>query len=199
MSYTVILDNGHGGMINGNYQTPGKRSPNWSKGVLYEGMFNRWVVNRIIEKLDRKNIPYYHISPELNDVSLSTRASRANKIYSSDRNVWLLSIHANAGGGKGVEGFTTKGLTKSDPLMEIVLKNLEQDLQGEQNMRYDWTDGDRDKESNFYILRIPYCPAGLLETGFMDNQSDYNNLWDEKYISKVVDSLVKSIEQIWKN
>ena len=35
---TIILDAGHGGMINGKYQTKGKRSPVWEDGsVLYEG------------------------------------------------------------------------------------------------------------------------------------------------------------------
>ena len=38
----VLLDNGHGGIINGEYQTPGKRSPVWADGSqLFEGEFNR--------------------------------------------------------------------------------------------------------------------------------------------------------------
>ncbi|MBK7701189.1 MAG: hypothetical protein IPJ39_21920 [Saprospiraceae bacterium] len=50
--------------------------------MLFEGMFNRWVVNRIIEKLDRKKIPYYHISPEFTDTTLETRTNRANHVFS---------------------------------------------------------------------------------------------------------------------
>ena len=50
---TVILDAGHGGIINGNYQTPGKRSPVFSGGQqLFEGEFNRAVKARIKEKLE---------------------------------------------------------------------------------------------------------------------------------------------------
>lgn len=196
MGKTVILDNGHGGVINNVYQTAGKRSPKWSKGVLFEGMFNRWVVNRLIEKLDRAKIPYYHISPELLDVSLPTRVKRANKIYESNKNVWILSIHANAGGGVGVEGFTTKGFTNSDIVGEVVLENLEKDLVG-QRMRFDRSDGDRDKEVNYYILRKPRASAFLLECGFMDNQSDYNNLWDEDYLETLVNSLFDSIVEIY--
>lgn len=196
MRKTVILDNGHGGVINGIYQTAGKRSPKWSRGVLYEGMFNRWVVNRIIEKLDRIDIPYYHISPELEDVSLNARTNRANVIYSQNPNTWILSIHANAGGGFGVEGFTTVGYTSSDALGQVVLENLKNDLVG-QKMRFDESDGDHDKEANYYILRKPYAPAFLLECGFMDTLADYNNLWDENYLSTLVDSLVKSIANIY--
>jgi N-acetylmuramoyl-L-alanine amidase len=196
MGRTVILDNGHGGMINNVYQTPGKRSPNWSKGVLYEGMFNRWVVNRVIEQLDRKKIPYYHISPEYTDVTLETRSIRADKIYESNQNVWILSIHANAGGGTGIEGFTTIGRTSSDGIGDVVLRNLESDMIGS-SMRFDWSDGDRDKEQDFYILRKPKAPAFLIECGFMDHPIDYNNLWDEVYISALVDSLVKSILEVY--
>ncbi|MDC7251048.1 MAG: N-acetylmuramoyl-L-alanine amidase [Sphaerochaetaceae bacterium] len=196
MGKKVILDNGHGGVINGVYQTAGKRSPKWSKGVLYEGMFNRWVVNRLIEKLDRAGIPYYHISPELLDVSLQTRVKRANAIYEKDKNVYILSIHANAGGGKGVEGFTTEGYTNSDLIGEVFLENLEKDLVG-QKMRFDRTDGDRDKEVNYYILRKPIASAFLLECGFMDNEADYNNLWDENYIETLVESLFCSIKEIY--
>lgn len=196
MGRTVILDNGHGGMINNQYQTPGKRSPNWHKGVLYEGMFNRWVVNRMIERLDRKKIPYYHVSPELSDVSLVTRCNRADKIFDSNPNVWLFSIHANAGGGSGIEGFTTIGRTISDHIGDLVLANLDADMKNI-NMRFDWTDGDRDKEDNYHLLINTKASAFILECGFMDYVIDYNNLWDEIYLGSLVDSLVKSIEEVF--
>lgn len=189
----VLLDNGHGGMILGKYQTQGKRSPSYSRGVLYEGMFNRWVVNRIKEKLDRLNIPYGTLCPEDRDVDLKTRVNRANSFYNMNGSSWVLSIHANAGGGSGgVEGFTTKGVTRSDYISEVMLRNLQEDLVG-QRMRFDLSDGDADKESNYYILRKSKCPAFLLECGFMDVKADYNNLWDEKYLSNLVDSIVRSI------
>ncbi len=193
----VILDAGHGGVIGGSYQTSGKRSPAWSKGTLYEGMFNRWVVNRIIEKLDRLCIPYYHISPEFTDISLETRTNRANIIMKDNPKAYILSVHANAGGGKGVEGYTTEGITGSDEIAEKFLKNLEQDLKT--NFRFDLSDGDRDKESNFWVLRKPIGRAFLLEAGFMDNEKDYANLWDEKYLECLVDSCVRTIKEIYEN
>ena len=98
-----ILDNGHSGMVGGQYLTAGKRSPDWEKGVLYEGAFNRWVVNLIMRELDYAGVPYYHVSPELTDISLTKRVNRANKIHATNPNTYLLSIHANAGGGTGLE------------------------------------------------------------------------------------------------
>ena len=198
MSKTVVLDNGHGGMINGVYQTAGKRSPKYSRGVLYEGMFNRWVVNRIKEQLDRLSIPYYNISPEDKDTSLASRVSRSESIYNENQDTWLLSIHANGGGGKGIEGFTSVGNTSSDGIAEIVLSNLEKDLKN-QHMRFDMSDGDKDKESNFYILRNPRMSAFLLECGFMDNEADYQNLWDKCYIEMLVNSIVRSKKEIYEN
>ncbi len=196
MGKTVILSNGHGGVINGKYQTAGKRSPKREHGVLYEGMFNRWVVNGVIEELDRIGIPYYHVSPELTDISLKTRVDRVKKIYNSDKDVYLLDVHANAGGGEGVEGFTTDGETGSDAIAEIFLCNIEEDLK-DQKMRFDFSDGDRDKESNFYVLRNTPCSAFLFESGFMDGEKDYKNLWDRNYLQSIVCSLVRSITEIY--
>lgn len=194
--YIPILDAGHGGMIRQEYQTHGKRSPNWHKGILYEGMFNRWLVNRVIEKLDRSTIPYYHISPELEDISLSVRCKRANEIYKYQENTYLFSVHANAGGGTGIEGFTTKGKTKSDKIAEVFLKNIKRDI-GDVKIRADYSDGDIDKEVNFYILRKFEGPAILLEYGFMDNKEDYVKLWSKKYLEMLVDSTCKTMIDIY--
>lgn len=193
-----IFDNGHGGMINGEYQTPGKRSPEWEKGILFEGMFNRWVVNRLIEKMDREGLAYYHASPEIFDVGLNGRTMRANHIHAVNKKTYFLSIHANGGGGKGIECFTSPGTTKSDIIAELMLKNLEDDMEGVQVMRYDLTDGDRDKEAKFKVLTGTMCPSVLLECGFMDNKEDYLKLWDEVYLERLVDSIFRTIKQLYK-
>ncbi len=193
-----IFDNGHGGKINGIYQTPGKRSPNWENGILYEGAFNRWVVNRLTEKMDRLDLPYYHVSPELTDISLTERVKRANEIYKSDKETYLLSIHANAGGGTGIEAFTSIGKTKSDEIADLFLINIELDMKGIAVMRYDLSDGDRDKEANFQVLKTSNCPAVLVECGFMDNRSDYNKLWSHDYLNKLTESLFRTILELHK-
>lgn len=188
----VILDAGHGGVIGGVYQTPGKRSPEWGRGVLYEGMFNRWVVNRLIERLDRAGVPYAHVSPELTDVPLVERVKRANALAKSHPGSFLLSVHANAGGGAGMEVFTGKGQTKSDPIAETIIDHLVASCPGHP-LRADMADGDRDKEADFYILRETVCPAVLVEVAFMDSAADYARLWDESFLAGVVDGLFKAI------
>ena len=194
----VILDNGHGGMINGVYQTAGKRSPNWEKGVLYEGVFNRLIIDKVANELERLCIPYIVLVPELEDISLATRIERINKYYAKNKNVWLFSQHANAGGGRGFEAFTTIGQTKSDDYAEIILTNLETDFP-EIPMRYDLSDRDKDKESDFYILKKSKCPAVLVESLFMDNKEDYWLLWSEIFQDRLVKSYVKSIKKIYES
>ena len=39
-------------------------------------------------------------------------------------------------------------------------------------IRTDTSDGDRDMESNFYVLKHTSCPAVLTENFFQDNKSD---------------------------
>jgi len=196
MGKTVILDNGHAGMINGKYSTPGKRSPNWSKGVLYEGAFNRWIVNGIMRILDRNKVPYYHVSPELRDIQLQTRVRRANKIYSNNRDTYLLSIHANAGGDTGIEGFTSPGETRADHIADTFLKNFEAKFPSIKT-RFDYSDGDRDKEAAFYVLRETSCPAFLFECGFMDNQEDYMLLTDPEFQDMTSANLAGSIMELY--
>lgn len=191
-----IIDTGHGKMINGDYQTSGKRSPNWHQGVLYEGMFNNWVGNRVIEELDRKGIPYYHVSPEYTDITLQTRVERANRIYEENPNTYLLSIHANGGGGKGIEGFTHVGLSPSDAIATKFLNNFQS--YGLNKIRTDFSDGDPDKEKNFFVLEKTKGPSFLLECGFMDHPEDYENLWDRNYLCLVVDCIVEVIEDLYK-
>lgn len=194
-----ILDNGHGGMINGNYQTYGKRSPDWGYGVIYEGALNRWIVNRVIEKLDNACIPYFHASPELRDVGLGTRCARANRIQRKHKNAYFLSIHFNAGGGSGIEGFTSKGDTPSDPICEEFLKDLENNFP-EEKMRFDrWSDGDRDKEKSYKVLTGVIGKSILLELGFMDNQSDYEKLNYNIHRENLADSLVGTISKLYNN
>lgn len=197
-----ILDNGHGGLIGGEYQTPGKRSPEWEYGVLYEGVFNRWVVNRIKEELARLRIPYYHISDTEEDIHLRERVKNANNIYRiEDNKAYILSIHANAGGGEGIEIFTSYGETLSDKIATKFLDKFENSIAKKynMNMRYDWSDNDKDKEAAFYMLNRTLNPAILVECGFMDNRKDYKLLWDREWIKDLVNDFVSVIKDLYIN
>ena len=191
----VILDNGHGN------NTLGKRSPIWSDGSqLFEFEFNRHVVQLIHQGLKELNIPSIILVPEEKDISLGVRCDRANKIYQEEnKQAFLVSVHANAGGGTGWEIFTSVGQTKSDVIAAEIFAAAHKVLP-DITYRLDYTDGDSDKEAHFYILRNTHCPAVLTENFFMDTEKDCRfimSLEGRKKIAKLhIDGIVNYLKRI---
>jgi len=90
----VLIDNGHG------QETPGKRSPIWADGSqLFEYEFNRDIAKRLNEKLEAARIPSILIVSGMSDTPLKERVRRINEISAKEPDCFLVSIHANAGGG----------------------------------------------------------------------------------------------------
>lgn len=192
----VLLDNGHGSLINGKYQTRGKRK-NWGNGeIIFEGEFNRAIVNGIIEQLTALKIPFVNIAPEYRDVRLETRVKRANKYPKT--NSFYLSIHSNAGGGRGSEFFTSPGDTKSDKIATIFGKEYKNQFP-DRYLRTDFSDGDLDKERRFYVLTKTKMPAILTENFFMDNYDEYKTILNTKEgRQQIIDYHVKAILRVQK-
>lgn len=166
-NYHWLIDPGHGGMVNGQYVTAGKRSPVWPDGrQLFEGVSNRKIVHRIAELCAQAGIKCTNLVPEEQDISLGERVRRANAIAAHDKCIFI-SVHSNAGGGTGWEIFTTPGLTKSDAIATIVFNSARKFLPTFK-MRTDFSDGDPDQESLFYVIKNTNCPAVLTENLFMD-------------------------------
>ncbi len=189
----VLLDNGHGGLINGIYQTPGKRFDWKTDGVFYEGEFNRAIVNGIIEQLTALKIPYVNIAPEYWDVRLETRVKRANDYPASQ--AFYLSIHCNAGGGSGGEIYTSPGQTKSDFLATIFGEEFMKAFPGKP-LRTDYSDGDLDKERRFYVLTKTKMPAILTENFFMDNYDEFKEILSSREgRQKIINFHVKAIQR----
>ena len=69
-------------------------------------------------------IPYTILVPEDKDISLNMRCRRAN----AEKNCFLISIHANAGGGTGWEVFTSTGKTKSDIIANRMVDIFKKDF-----------------------------------------------------------------------
>lgn len=163
----ILLIPGHGGIIDDVYQTKGKQFHHPNGKSIYEGDFNRKIVAEIMSMCKRHGIPAVNLVPELEDIPMSERIKRANAEYLKDRNSVVVEVHANAGKGTGFEVFTTVGRTKSDPLAELMIDSMERTLRPFR-LRADGSDGDRDKERNFYVIRSVYGPAFLIECAFMD-------------------------------
>lgn len=198
--YHWILDNGHGGMIKGVYQTPGKRSPKWPDGrQLFEGEFNRDVVNRISEQLTQLGIEHTVLVPSQNDIPLGNRVNLANAIHNKKGNTVLVSVHANAGGGSGYEVYTSVGETKADKFATVFFNEMKK-LFPNQKFRTDTFDGDVDKEAQFFILKRSWMPAILTENFFMDTlDPDCEILMSNKGRQLIADAHVNAILYAEKN
>ncbi len=112
------------------------------------------------------------------DLPLKKRVKIANSY--NKKETLFVSIHCNAcknHKGSGFEIYTTKGLTQSDELAERIADNV-QVLYDKMHLklRYDFSDGDKDKEADFYVLRHTKCPAVLIECLFFDNRKEYELL-----------------------
>lgn len=192
----IILNNGHGGIIDGKYQTAGKRSPKWDDdSQLFEGVFNRIIVNGISDRLAKLGIRHIILVPVQKDVSLKTRVYVANQQYEKNNNCLYVSIHSNAGGGSGSEIFTSPGQTKSDKIASVFGQHYMWHFP-EMKLRTDYaSDGDLDKEARFYELIHTKMPAVLTENFFMDNEYECRNiLMSEHGREKIINWHVAAIQ-----
>lgn len=86
----------------------------------------------------------------------------------------FVSIHCNAAmadTARGFEVWTSVGQTRSDRAAEHIV-NAFHTAFPYRLLRRDLSDGDQDKESNFYVLRCTDGPAVLVELGFLTHAEE---------------------------
>ena len=205
----VFLDNGH------TCNTPGKRSVD---GRLYEWKYNREIVKGIEKELDKLDIKHWNTHPEddfvyktkgsckdLDSRDLVLRTTRINDKYKEVKKqgckAFLISVHVNAvsSDGKwhnatGWCAYTTVGQNNSDKLADCMYDAAEEVLKPfNKKFRTDKSDGDRDQEANFWILKKSDIPCTLTENFFMDSESDVDFLLSEEGKKAIIDLHVKGI------
>lgn len=187
-----LLDNGHGGIINGVPQTAGKRSPDFGKGILYEGVSNRNIVSKILTLCEKEGIDAINLVPEVEDISLGERVRRANKFPEAI----LISLHSNAAASEQASGweiFSTLGQNNSDVVAEVIYKEFKKAFP-KAKFRTETIDGDSDKEIDFYIIKKTVCRAVLVENFFMTNKSDCELLISEEGQNKIAQATFEAIK-----
>ena len=193
----ILLDNGHG------FDTPGKCSPVWPDGTqLREWAYTRRVVKAVQERLLEQGVNVRIITPEDQDVPLKMRVDRINsiaKIHGAS-SCLLISVHLNASKetnqARGWEIHTSKGTTASDRYADVFWDEANKKIGRTSRMRGDYSDGDRDWDSNFYILSKSICPALLTENLFMNHEDDCRFLMSEKGFQSIIDIHVDAILNI---
>lgn len=200
--YVYLFDAGHGGLVNGVYQTAGKRSPKFDDGtILYEGVNNRDNVRRIMNQLTQMGIECKNIVNSHTDVPLSKRVKDANELNKTRKCIYI-SVHSDAAGdgtlwnpASGISVYTSPGQTKSDIFAALVIDALEEQFGNTVKWRKDSTDGDEDKEENFYVCKETVMPAVLLELGFHTNKDEAKRMLTDEWKNKIVSSIVTSIQK----
>ena len=150
---------------------------------------------------------------------LSTRVNFVNSLCKKhgSQNCLYVSIHVDAAGADnkwhtagGFTVWTSVGQTKSDILAECIYKRAFVNMteysklitqgkkmgcydQKQQAFRTDKSDGDNDKETNFYVLKNTYCPAVLVECMFQDNKCDVEYLLSDVGRHEITRTLLEGI------
>lgn len=183
----IILINAHGGMIDGKYVTPGKRSPVWPDGRQYfEGVGNREIVCKLHNLCFNHGIDSVNLVPEQEDISLAERVRRADAIYAKRKDSIIIEIHSDAFHDETANGFTvftSKGKTKSDEYAKIIEDIWVQNMPDVRNRQH--------KEMNFKVISQAKAPAVLIETMFHTNERECKILMDEQ--DRVVSALFECI------
>lgn len=165
----VCIDNGHG--IN----TPGKCSPD---RTLLEWKWNRQVALLVLDELKKRGIDSRLIVTEQQDISLSERCKRVNRISKQvgAANCISVSIHVNAAGGdgkwhdaRGWSVFVSNNASSNskhlaDCLCDCAVNTGVKVRKPMPSQKY-WV-------QNLAMCRDTICPAVLIENFFMDNRED---------------------------
>lgn len=207
---TVYLDAGHGAIdpATGKYTTKesggGKffvhpRHRFHLADMFCEGVFNRQLAKRIAEILRAKGVRVVECYHAWRDTSLKARVDIANgyEALHNDNGIFV-SIHANAANTKarGFSVWTTKGNTNSDGVSTNIINAVQRSAMAIGkviSVRTDLSDGDKDYEASFQVLRDSNMRAVLVETLFFDNLEDAILLHDQSIQQQFAVSIAQGI------
>ena len=127
--------------------------------------------------------------------NLQARCDLANR-WGAD---FFISIHCNSANNPaavGTEAYTTPGQGNADPICEAILKALMAEFP-DRNFRTDVSDGDLDKEANFYVLKNTKMPAVLVELAFISNPTEEQMLADpdiqQRFAAAIAQGIIKAL------
>lgn len=175
----------------------------------YEGQTNRLFADMLAKELEKLEIKVVKTYDPMYDLANFTRIGIANAEFTKGKakspklqGLWV-SFHSNAfsqsfeGQGteaQGIEFWTTKGQTKSDTFAQIWYNNMQKVAKDYGlKMRADFSDGDADKEENFYELFGTLMPAVLIENLFFTNLREAKLLHNPNYQIDVVQATTNAI------
>ena len=193
---TIILGTAH------LESTPGKSSPDKK---FFEFIYSRQICQEVKTQLQGLGYKVY-IDIEQDDLPISTskelieRCKIVNNLQTKHHNCIYVSIHVNASANDGKwhnatgwEIYTSPGKTEADKLATCIYEQAKANFKDSQKLRTDFSDGDPDKEAEFYVLNHTTCPAVLTENFFMDSKKDIDYLQSDLGYHQIVRTHVEGI------
>jgi len=160
------------------------------------------VVSRLVEKY--LSAVGYEVKLTRTDLEqaetddLSYRTALANE-WEADV---FVSLHCNSAanaGAKGYEIWTSPGDTQGDKLATCLYQQIATEL-SDRTGRTDYSDGDPDKESRFYVLVHTDAPACLIEMAFISNDEEATLLatpvWQDRYAKAIARGITDYVTEI---
>ena len=126
-------------------------------------------------------------------IPLEERGLIANR----DKSTCFISLHCNGHPNRnawGMEVWTTRGVTISDPLAQSIAIQLDKAFT--EPFRADLSDGDLDKEENYRVLVVAKCPAVLVEMGFLSHPKTESLLKTPVHQDQIARAILRGI-QAW--
>ena len=189
----IILDPAHGANVKG------KCSPDMKHR---EYKWSRERVRNLSAMLMHLGYVVYTTTTSENEPGLSKRRNFATQVAKGYKKL-LISLHNNAAGdgkswmnARGVEVYTTPGITKADMCADYLLSQFKTDFP-EIKLRYNKDAKlERDKEASFSVLLGADYMGVLVEWLFQDNKDDVELLMDADMNSRFESSIVDAVEAI---
>ncbi|MFQ6386832.1 N-acetylmuramoyl-L-alanine amidase [Priestia aryabhattai] len=172
----IYLDAGHGGADAGAVGANG----------LYEKNLVLKIQQYLISYLNSTYSDFTIKTTRTTDtfLSLSQRASQANS-WGADA---FMSIHVNAGGGKGYEDYVYRSASNASKAFQSIVHGQVQPTL----LSYNHPNRGR-KSANYAVLRLTNMPAVLTEIAFIDNSTDAALLQNEAFLKSMGESYAKGI------
>ena len=194
----VLLDNGHGGLIKGRPQTSERRSKIFPDGKqLFEGEFNRAIINGIVQELSFMNIPYYHLCPELEEITITERVRRANA--NRIDSCFLVSVHSNANPGRPGSGceFLIHPNSSLGPSIANIFADEYKAMFPNERLRLGDHHEKFKRRGNLGLLRMTSMPAIITENFFFNNERETKEfLLTREGRWKIIDYHVSAIARV---
>ena len=180
----IVLDSGHGGFDQGaSYQNIIESDLNLIITKKLEKKLIQLGSEVILTRKDHEDLSNNHIKKE--------DMKKRIEIINNEKNDLLISIHMNSYQNNQVHGFHVFHQNNEDSiqLANIIQNDMNQQLNQNKEI----------KPGNFYILKYARITGVLIECGFLSNQTDRNQLLNEEYQNKIVNSLINSIIKYYQN